>query len=223
MLGRADLGAPSALAGAASLQGPRGTAGAVAPGMFLPTQPAQGQRGDSPGRPTTAPQDSHRGEPSADGGLQAPGQGSGPRPPARWGGTARPSAAASVPNKDARTTERRTALGEADGCSAAFPTHGPRGPRGAAGHEGGRSSPPHSYSYSSTVPRLPGASRKGLWASGDRRALSFCSTGLSSASYLQGGAREDSARPPRPPCAPNTLTPGGRTAGLLSSCAPPTP
>lgn len=118
------------MARAASPQGPRGTAGARAPGMFLPTQPAQGQRRDGPGRLATAPPGSHRGEPSADEGLHAPGRSSRPRPPARWGGTAGPSAAASVLNKDARTTDKRTALGEAEGSSAVFPTHRPRGPEG---------------------------------------------------------------------------------------------
>lgn len=43
--------------------------------MFLPTQPAQGQRWDGPGKPATAPPGSQRGEPSADG-----------EPPSPWTG-----------------------------------------------------------------------------------------------------------------------------------------
>lgn len=57
------------------------------------------------------------------------------------------------------------------------------------GQEGGRSSS-HAYSYRSTVPRVDGASKKGLWASGDLREPSFWSTGLGSASYLQGAQSE---------------------------------
>lgn len=122
--------------------------------------------------------------------------------------------------QEERTTCRPaqiTSHGSPDGTHAAVRAASAR-PSWRRGHEGGRSSSSHAYSYRSTAPRADGASKKGLWASGDLRELSFCSTGLSSASYLQErGPEHPGARPPVPclvrctcaqPQVPLEVTPG---------------